>query len=207
MVFSSPVSTTVVSTISANYPDISPPDVTEEDMIDQALFVSVSVIQQALTFLADSKITSQQLSYPSKLIPGGSVGKHIRHAADHYNLLIKAVTGDPPHTLSYDIRVRDTTVETSPESARGALLAIIEALKDVVISTPLDAPVILHAITPFPAVMNTTFGRELWFASLHAIHHWSMIRAIAAEQGISADECFGVAPSTLHFRSRSNSKL
>lgn len=66
-----------------------------------------------------------------------------------------------PHALSYDIRVRDTAVETSPESARDALLAVIEALRVVVMSTPRDAPIVLHAVTPFPAVMNTTFGREV----------------------------------------------
>jgi len=204
MMPSPPDPPTTISTISAEYPNICPPDVNEEDMVDQALYVSVSVVQQALTFLADSNLTPEQLAYGSKLLPGGSIGKHIRHAADHYNLLIKAITGEAPHALSYDVRVRDTAVETSPESARDALLSVVEALRVVVMSTPRDTPIVLHAVTPFPAVMNTTFGRELWFASLHAIHHWSMIRVIAAEQGIPVNESFGVAPSTLLFRSRSS---
>ena len=57
--------------------------------------------------------------------------------------------------------MRDTAVETSPESARDTLLAVIEALRIVVMSTPRDTPIVLHAVTPFPAVMNTTFGREV----------------------------------------------
>lgn len=77
------------------------------------------------------------------------------------------MTGDVPYTLSYDIRVRDTPVETSPDSARDALLAIIEALKEVVTTTPRDTPIVLHAVTPFPAVMNTTFGREVRFFLQH----------------------------------------
>jgi len=204
MVSPLPSPATAISTILAGYPTISPPDVNTEDMVDQALYVSISVVQQALAFLADSQLTSDQLRYESKLLPGGSIGKHLRHAADHYNLLVKAASTEPPYSLSYDIRVRDTAVETSTDSARDAFLTIIGALKHIVTSTPLDAPIMLHAMTPFPAVMNTTFGRELWFASLHAIHHWSMVRVIAAEQGISADESFGFAPSTLLFRSQSS---
>lgn len=59
------------------------------------------------------------------------------------------------------MRVRNTAVETSPQSARDALLGVVEALKEVVASTPLDAQIMLHAVTPFPAVMQTTFAREV----------------------------------------------
>lgn len=34
-------------------------------------------------------------------------------------------------------------------------------MKEVVTSTPLDAQIVLHAVTPFPAVMQTTFAREV----------------------------------------------
>lgn len=45
----------------------------------------------------------------------------------------------------------------------------------------LDEPMTLNAVTPDMQALQTSFGRELWFAGLHAVHHWSMIRAIAAE--------------------------
>jgi hypothetical protein len=39
---------------------------------------------------------------------------------------------------------------------------------------------------------------QLWFCSLHAIHHFSMIRTIAVhELGLSLPVEFGTAPSTL----------
>lgn len=77
---------------------------------------------------------------------------------------------------------------------------MVEQLREIVPNVALDEPITLHAVTPFPAVMQTTFARELWFTSLHAIHHWSMVRVIAAEQGLEADPSFGVAPSTIQFR-------
>lgn len=60
----------------------------ENEMSEQALYVSISVVQQAVSFLDASKLDSEQLAYPSKLIPGGSIGKHIRHATDHWKLLL-----------------------------------------------------------------------------------------------------------------------
>ena len=45
----------------------------------------------------------------------------------------------------------------------------------------LDEPMTLNAVTPDMQALQTSFGRELWFAGLHAVHHWSMIRVIAGE--------------------------
>jgi hypothetical protein len=82
-------------------------------------------------------------------------------------------------------------------------------------------PVNLVAITPTRQEMKSTVGREvgslpfdadfkLWFCSLHAIHHFSMLRTIAVHelvrpppylhlmpQGLELPVEFGTAPSTL----------
>lgn len=78
--------------------------------------------------------------------------------------MIAAQTG--PVSLSYDVRIRNTAVETSVTSARDCLLQVIENLKEVVSSAALETPITLHAVTPFPATMNTTFGREVSSNSL-----------------------------------------
>lgn len=88
-------------------------------------------------------------------------------------------------------------MESSRKDARVAIESAIAQVKEVVPGVPLDAPITLNAITPYSQTMQTTFGRELWFAGLHAVHHWSMIRVIAGEQGIQLDKSFGFAPSTL----------
>ncbi|OCF72619.1 hypothetical protein I204_07001 [Kwoniella mangroviensis CBS 8886] len=57
------------------------------------------------------------------------------------------------------------------------------------------------AITPTKQVMGSTVGRELWYCSLHAIHHFSMLRTIAVhEHGLELPVEFGTAPSTLLYR-------
>jgi hypothetical protein len=46
------------------------------------------------------------------------------------------------------------------------------------------------------ADLVSTLGRELAFAAHHAVHHHAMVRAIAAEFGVEAEDGFGRAPAT-----------
>jgi len=45
----------------------------------------------------------------------------------------------------------------------------------------IDETMTLNAVTPHMQALQTSFGRELWFSALHAIHHWSMVRVVAGE--------------------------
>lgn len=61
----------------------------ERSTAKQAIDVAVSILGEAIALL-DLLGTDEKLVYPSRAISGGTIGKHIRHAADHYNLLLKA---------------------------------------------------------------------------------------------------------------------
>ncbi|KAI0662572.1 hypothetical protein C8Q70DRAFT_959621 [Cubamyces menziesii] len=169
------------------------------------LDVSIIILRQAVELLQDNLTTDEQLTTHSNYIPGSTIGKHLRHARDHFILLLDAISTPPPHVLSYDKRLRNTPMETSRKAAVDALNEAISRLQEIVPSARMQEPITLHAVTPYPQVLETTFGRELWFAGLHAIHHWSMIRVIAGELGIKMDESFGFAPSTLvHMESKAS---
>lgn len=91
-------------------------------------------------------------------------------------------------------------METSRTAACEALSSTILRLQDLLMTceegdetgrrfitvqgrrVDLDESITLNAVTPTMQAFQTSFGRELWFSSLHAVHHWSMIRAIASEQ-------------------------
>ncbi|KAI0651596.1 hypothetical protein C8Q79DRAFT_934125 [Trametes meyenii] len=167
------------------------------------LEVSTVILRQAVELLEGGLGHDEQLTTHSNYIPGSTIGKHLRHARDHFVLLLEAVTTPLPHVLNYDKRARNVPMESSREAAICALNAAIAQLKDVVPTTRLAEPITLHAVTPYPQVLDSTFGRELWFAGLHAIHHWSMVRVIAGELGIQMEDSFGFAPSTLvHMESK-----
>ncbi|KAI0005448.1 hypothetical protein BJV74DRAFT_804427 [Russula compacta] len=176
----------------------------EDEMrnLEQLLDVGITILNEALDLLNNTLTSDEQLIVHSQYMPGSTIGKHLRHARDHFTLLLDCVARPHPYVLSYDVRSRNTPVETSREAARIAIENTIVQLKEVVPGVSLDAPITLHAITPYAQTMQTTFGRELWFAELHAVHHWSMIRVIAGEQGIPLEKSFGFAPSTIVHQSR-----
>jgi len=52
-----------------------------------------------------------------------------------------------------------------------------------------------------PSVIETNVGRELAYCVGHAVHHYAIIRLICSHLGIVVPEEFGIAPSTLKYRS------
>ncbi|OJA18804.1 hypothetical protein AZE42_00841 [Rhizopogon vesiculosus] len=187
--------------------------------IAQLQFVSTTVLQQALDLVENILTSDEQLTIQSKFLPGSTIGKHLRHARDHFILLIECVSGPTPYILSYDTRSRNTPMESSLSEAREAFQDVISRIEEVVPTASLDLPLTLNAVTPFMQSFETTFGREvrienddrwsthpalfsmqLWFAGLHAVHHWSMVRVIAGELDIKLQDDFGFAPSTLVYK-------
>ncbi|KAL4068273.1 hypothetical protein V8B97DRAFT_880522 [Scleroderma yunnanense] len=152
------------------------------EALDELIFVSTTVLQQAFDLVNTVLTKDDQLTTQSKFLPGSTIGKHLRHARDHFTLLLDCIVGNEPYIFSYDTRSRNTPMESSLSEARNAFTDTIGRVKDIPPLAKLDQPMTLNAVTPFLRAFETTFGRELWFACLHAVHHWSMIRVMAGEQ-------------------------
>ncbi|PPQ63507.1 hypothetical protein CVT24_004735 [Panaeolus cyanescens] len=172
----------------------------KQEVVTQQISVARTVLLQAIDLLDNYLTSDDQLTTHSKYLPGSTIGKHLRHARDHYTLLFDSMLQPTPRTLSYDTRIRNTPMETSREGARNALLDTIKQLDAIVPTVDFDETITLQAVTPHLHTFSTTVGREVWFASLHCVHHWSMVRVIAGELGIKLTEDFGFAPSTLVYQ-------
>ncbi|KAF8203247.1 hypothetical protein BJ912DRAFT_842448 [Pholiota molesta] len=169
---------------------------------EEQLAVAKTILAQAID-LVDKHLTSdEQLIVSSKYLPGSTIGKHLRHARDHFVLLADCMLSPAPRLLSYDTRIRNTPMETSLDGARKALRETINQLENVIPTVDFDEEITLQAVTPHLHSFKTTLGRELWFASLHCVHHWSMVRVVAGEMGIQLASDFGFAPSTLVYQDR-----
>lgn len=180
---------------------------TPEETIHQQLSVAKTILKQAVDVLDNHLSSDDQLTVNSQYLPGSTIGKHLRHARDHFTLLLDSVSQSSPYTMSYDVRIRNTPMETSRAGAKAALLETLSQLDAVVPNVKFDEPIQLQAITPYLHEFQSTFGRELWFASLHCVHHWSMVRVIAGEMGVELSSDFGFAPSTLVHQGDAASKL
>ncbi|KAF9439165.1 hypothetical protein BGZ76_010064 [Entomortierella beljakovae] len=158
---------------------------------------------------------SEIYTKPSALACQGTVGKHVRHLHDHYRILLsnyplsKGFSPDHEWLVDYDLRSREVPMETDIDLAIKELEYIQFLLENHqsqpqhILPSSLSQTVTLQAtIDPsYPTVSyHSTFGRELWFCSLHAVHHFAMIKVICSEFGLPVSEGFGVAPSTLKHR-------
>ncbi|KAI1295691.1 hypothetical protein EDD11_007864 [Mortierella claussenii] len=159
---------------------------------------------------------SEMYTKPSMLACKGTIGKHVRHLHDHFRLLLstypsyKGTSFKDEWAVDYDKRDREVPMETDIDYAIQELRKSQHTFEqcrshpeEVSMSTDLLQPVTLQAtIDPArsPIGFQTTFGRELWFCSLHAVHHFAMIKVICSEFGMPLTDGFGVAPSTIKSR-------
>lgn len=136
----------------------------------------------------------------AQTIQGGTVGKHVRHTIDHFAAALPAGEEWASRPIDYDHRSRGVPMETERSCAIGIIGGLCERLAGLSerdLSRPVRVRVML-ASDGAEAELTSTLGRELAFATHHAVHHFAMMKTIAAEFGILASEEFGLAPSTLH---------
>ena len=140
--------------------------------------VALHFIDSFASLLATSVTSDDHITYQSKLSTGSTIGKHARHLADHYRLLLdgtaRAASSPSPSSpieFSYDIRSRNLAAETSHaacvESFEQLRAQLAEVTRDGHGVDP-ERAVRLHATTPFEVEVGSSFARELWFASFHA---------------------------------------
>lgn len=209
--------------------------------------VAIGLLDQAIHLLQHVVDSDARLTTVSELVPGSTIGKHLRHLHDHFRILFEsALSTEKNSVLNYDSRERNVPMESShgvvlqefiklkqqyledgrselnrnskifshvfAESDDGDDHHHDEALQHIgqrgdisesagscsMGSFDHERKMDLVAITPFQVCLKTTFNRELWFACLHATHHFALIRVIVTgELKLDLPKEFGVAPSTL----------
>jgi uncharacterized damage-inducible protein DinB len=134
----------------------------------------------------------------SSVLKGGSIGKHVRHVLDHYRAIFAAISGNS--VVDYDRRERNVPMETSPAAALdaiGRLRSELDRLGSAAMGSPIRIRVMLGG-DGSQAELISSIGRELAFATHHAVHHHAMLGAIASEFGVQTGPEFGKAPSTIN---------
>ncbi|THV00753.1 hypothetical protein K435DRAFT_656643 [Dendrothele bispora CBS 962.96] len=99
----------------------SPGDI---ENMKQSLFVAERVLQRMINLLDNHITSNKQLTVGSRYFSRSTIGKHLRHARDYYELLIDSISS-PPRILNYDVRIRNTPMETSRTAARDAVIETI----------------------------------------------------------------------------------
>ncbi|XJO72318.1 hypothetical protein BDV3_003450 [Batrachochytrium dendrobatidis] len=162
-------------------------------------------------------LSSNQFTTESKILPHSTIGKHIRHALDHFLLLLAGLQdlldtrrSSNNHqndcidvTIDYDHRQRLTLLETDPKAAQTEFARICGKLEDALLYLDMNTSVCVLATTEvsgLPIKLASSMGREVWFTLHHAIHHAAIIRVISKELGVNDSDIpltLGFAPSTV----------
>lgn len=168
---------------------------------------AIALLEQAGNVIRT--LDDRAFTTPSQRIAGGTIGKHFRHCLDHFAAALSPLSSEPTRSdgaglaIDYDHRARNVPMETDRAAAIEAFKVVQEQLRqtdDADLVRVVKVRVMLTSDGE-EAVLPSTFGRELAFASHHAVHHHAMIKAIAEEFGTQTPPEFGKAPSTIHFES------
>ncbi|KAJ2719681.1 hypothetical protein GGI07_005064 [Coemansia sp. Benny D115] len=152
-----------------------------------------------------SNLTDQIYTRESQALPGSTIGKHVRHLLDHFNILITALSNNTPlATVNYSSRVRDTVVESSVKGGQDAIddmahISLLDCNRMLEEGTlALRTPIRVIDVLPSGAesAFMSTLGREFWFCIHHMVHHNAIIASLMYEFGCTSSKEFAYAPST-----------
>lgn len=160
---------------------------------------NVACLQQALDLLR--KLPEHRYTQNWAALPGQKVSGHVRHVIEFYECFLEGLT---ECHVDYDARLRDHSLETSRSLAVERLARLIEHLSsdqrlqgDSVVWVRAEgaAKSELH-----DGYLVSSVGRELQSLASHAVHHFALIGFLLQVMGETVPSDFGVAPSTLAFR-------
>ncbi|MFG0244897.1 MAG: DinB family protein [Phycisphaerales bacterium JB052] len=155
-----------------------------------------AILEQCTEYI--DRVSDAQYVQPSEVVPGGTIGKHIRHTLDHFRC---AITTDCTEPIDYDHRKRGGSVEDSRDEAKrevATLRSLLGGLSVEDLGSTVTTRVMLCGDGQ-TADLESTRAREIFFAMHHAIHHNAILKAIGLEIGFECPEGFGTAPSTINF--------
>lgn len=161
----------------------------------QVAAAAIALLDQCEAFVRS--VGAREFAAESRTLHGGTIGKHIRHCLDHFRACLDAA--GPGAVADYDHRERNVPMETEPARALEAIAQLRSRLGSVC-DESLQAPVRVRVMLTGDGVyaeLRSTLGRELAFASHHAVHHHAMLGTIAQELGLPVEPGFGRAPSTI----------
>ena len=145
------------------------------------------------------KLESDEYSEELDILDGNSIGKHIRHVIEFFELLIEgANTG----FINYDKRNHEPIYEQDLSEANRKISTLIEQLKKFKGKEDLVLEVSYAASGREVFRIMSSGERELAYNIEHAIHHMAIIKIVINTlfPNIKLPINFGIAYSTVRFQ-------
>ncbi len=155
---------------------------------------NLEVIQQVVKLL--ETLTSTMYRQPLKSLHDHSAGQHTRHIIEFYSCLLAGIKSG---TVNYDLRERNTKIETNKILAISSLKTIIGQLSTIETNTPL-----LHQTILTNQPIQSSLQRELIYLIEHTTHHLAIIKIGLNEQypAFELSQNLGMAASTINYQNQ-----
>lgn len=132
--------------------------------------LSIALVDSAID-LVDEHLTDDRLTHDSNLIPGGSLGKHLRHVEEAWSAFLSPLLSErsrpEPLVIDYDAILPDSRKEVarSIDACRSAFINVREGLCNLADSHDLcgelEREVIVVSLSPVEQGFRSTLGREV----------------------------------------------
>ncbi|MGZ2368198.1 DinB family protein [Ancylomarina sp. YFZ004] len=144
------------------------------------------------------KLDNKEYAHCSSLLMGSSIGKHMRHIIEFYDLLRE---GSEIGEVNYDTRVRNVQIETEFEAAKDRLASILSWLDELTVNKNMSVYFQFNMENDTLKQVRSNLMRELAYNLEHAIHHMALMRIALDQQfsHINIDPNFGLAYSTIRY--------
>ncbi|NHN24907.1 DinB family protein [Flavobacterium jejuense] len=147
------------------------------------------------TIMLLNQLDSKKYTFCNPELSNATIGEHIRHIIELYQSLIEHYDSG---IINYDKRKRNIVIQTSINEA---ILAIESILAKI--DLPNKELQLEDGVQKTNFTIQTNYFRELLYNLEHSIHHQALIKvAVLKYQDICLPENFGIAKSTIEFKSK-----
>jgi len=146
-----------------------------------------------------NQLSDAEYSAELELLNGNSIGKHVRHVVEFFDLLIR---GSAYGLINYDKRNHEPLYETDTKATKNKLQHLKKQIDKIALGEELLLEVSYGAIDEKGVKVKSSQERELAYNIEHAIHHMAIMK-IAIQTvfpNVRLVKNFGVAYSTIRFQ-------
>ncbi len=159
--------------------------------------ISVDILGQIVSIC--NQLTDDDFRKPLKVLSNNSIGKHIRHIIEFYDLMM---IGNETGAVNYDNRSHDKVLEENRVMAIEKLNALGIEIPRFEKDQSLQMSANYSIDEEQPIEISTTLYRELQYNIEHAVHHMAIIKIALLNEfpEIQIAQGFGIAYSTIKYQ-------
>ncbi|OEK05775.1 hypothetical protein [Roseivirga misakiensis] len=158
--------------------------------------VSARILDQIIQ--VTKQLEDQAFRQPLKVLSDNTIGKHVRHIIEFYDLMILGINSGE---VNYDQRSHDRVIEENRLLAIEKMNSLKIEIEKISGDSTLTLKANYNADKDDPFRIVTSYYRELQYNIEHAIHHMAIIKiAIKSEfPSVEIPDGFGIAYSTIKY--------